>query len=96
MKIVLYAENCCRAGSPVPNSEIDSYDNSDGDFSDDWRAYEGSPEELIAEAENIERRDPARRKFPSRYDGRRADAIREAVYRQRPDLRPVPEANDDE
>lgn len=84
-EIPIYTEHCACQGLTVSDA---AYRESPD--SDDWLVYTGTADELLAEAEEIDNRPNC-----SPYYGKVARSIREFIYRDRPDLRPV-ESDDDE
>jgi hypothetical protein len=92
MEIAIYGESCVMAGQSVSQAKLDGYD---GDWRDggDWTVYDGTPEELLAEADSLP---GCRNRTYDEYYHRVARTIREAVYSERPDLRPAEVAEDDE
>ena len=88
MKLAIYNENCVMAGRGVTQGTLDS--NDDPDNGGDWTWHEGSPEELLADADSLDQ--PG----TSPYLRRVAETIREAVYWERPDLKPAEVAGDED
>ena len=95
MKIAIYNENCVQAGKQVGDRELEQAEaENEGTGRDpwedgDWTVWEDTPETLLAAAESRELN--ARTGGGGSYDRRVAETIREAVYDERPELRPEDE-----
>ena len=50
VKVYVYNENCPYAGRTVPAEVLERYDG-DIDAAGDWSVFEGTPEELLAQAD---------------------------------------------
>ncbi len=85
MQVAIYNENCVAAGQQVSQSTLDEYG---GDWHDDgdWTVYDGTPEELLVMSETLPH---CRQRAYDQYYWRVAGAIREAVFAERPELRPA-------
>ena len=53
MKLYIYNENCVMAGQSVPMSKLEQYD--DPAEGGDWTEYDGTAEELLALAEQLDK-----------------------------------------
>lgn len=85
IKVIAYAEQCVMQGRAVNQSKIEEL----GVDSDDFVVYEGTGEELLKIADSLTK------KYQSSYRYRLAATIREAVYWERPDLKPEPESEEE-
>lgn len=88
IKVVAYSEQCAMQGRAVSVSKIEEY----GEDSHDFAVYEGTGEELLEIANEF---DPPIG-YRGHYRFQLAKTIREAVYWERPDLKPQPEIEDEE
>jgi len=87
MRVAIFNENCMSAGRAVGDDEVAQYIEEHGRPCDDWVLHESTPEGLLSLADEIEAN--ARPGGGGMYDRRHAESIRDAVYDERPDLRPI-------
>lgn len=89
MKLYIYNQNCPYAGRTVAAEVLERYDG-DIDAAGDWSVFEGTPEELLAQADTYDRVQvlDGRKLFPYRYSMRVGKALRDAAYWEKPELKP--------
>ena len=76
LSVYVWAENCALAGLLVADRYLEEYDGDPADCAD-WVQYEGTAVELAEEALDL---DYPAHCFPSRYQARTAQTLREIAY----------------